>query len=273
MLQESKKCFMNYEPFYWKNRMCNSVYDLSERGYAEHMRLSLYIPDSGINKYNSAYLRQITNADRYPVISKFARGNGRIGFINKETKTKKTIFISRSLRGTLNSMHGKEWSLLGRKRSKSGEWDRLKDSILFYNDSQIIEWMDCAESDLDKSALYWYFMNLVALNHIKDNNGLILNFNNIKSDSNRELAKIASYLQMGTVDLDFRYISGSSIHRNGCLINTIKNEIQPELIKKSLLSKEPQKKPHKIRSKVDTDAFEKSMYVEMDKNIKRHLGE
>ncbi len=210
-LEKFEYCGINYEPFYWQSRKCKGV---SKQGTAEHMFLPLLIADSVLGNYRSGFLKDIsTISEDIPLVSKFIRGNGRIGFISNQMGVDKNILVIRCLPAVLNSLSRDNWDFLGQRFEYKNDWPRFKEEVRRVSNRLYIEWLKRIDENdkFDRNAVYWAVMNDFA---IENNRGIVLmiDFSEIKRNPDGELSKVAEYLSLPSPEINFNCVPGKEIH-------------------------------------------------------------
>jgi len=220
-IKKYDRCCINYEPFLWKTRECKRY---SIEGVYENERLPLFLNELN-NKYYSNYLKNLIDVKSgIPIVSKFIRGNGRINFINNMMNINKTIFIIRPIIEVLKSLSCTGFDLLGDGTIQRNDWSKLENEVLKMENPLYIEWLKRADTNLKKNACYWAVMNHFALDNFSaDDSVLIMDFQEIRKNANKEFEKIAEFLNISPLNIDFSKVSGEDIHREK-IIKTINYE-------------------------------------------------
>lgn len=260
------KVRINYEPYFWHSPKGQ----VSFEGLHHHLNSPQFIESSKLlSKEHKEYLKGLVDTpDGIPTVTKFIRGNGRIGAINEITKPDLTIIVVRNLYEVLSSICQMDWDFYsvgysyfkGSYRSflKSYKTE-LKGQPFFSNHEDIIP--EKSDRVLD-NALYWYGMNKAALNLKDPKNILYLNYSQIVGFGER----LKSYLPEIEIEpIEREKFEGANIHSNYPLEETQSerfppfqltwNELQLYLPKKIKLP--IFKKPNGVMAKVSSSPHTK----------------
>lgn len=181
------KVWINYEPFYYYSRLgpinFNSFW---KHYYLPHFIHKSYVPSL---KYER-FLKKLIQHPKVPIVTKFIRGNGRIGLINKVTNPDITIVIVRDLYQTISSVLGETWdyyrlgALDGFPLGRIDYFEKiytnfkgLEINTNKYIDKIAIENINSSNRVI-KNSLYWYWMNKYVLS-IDLKNVLYINYDEL----------------------------------------------------------------------------------------------
>ena len=171
LIQKFGKIKLVYEPFLYKNRFLEANFT----GKLIHKYTPLFLDDKNCHEapeYFSMFCKSISGKE--PTIAKFIRGNGRINTINEITNPDFSVLIIRDLYNVLESISLQTWNLVENRY----EWERLANftekRYPELRDSNF-DWRKAANS-MVKNAIYWFTMNMYALEHLDDRT-IVLNFN------------------------------------------------------------------------------------------------
>lgn len=213
--KKENKVRVNYEPYYWKDRR---TLNLNYEGIYHHINSPLIMNKQyNISNDHRRFLLKLVSGDE-STVTKFIRANGRIDHINQIIKPDYTFIIIRNLYQVLSSLSKYPWDLLGNNLIYENEWDKLiyeirkkniiKESYLNYYINNISNWKD-------KNALFWYIMNLVALECCSDN-VFYIDFNNIARI--QEYARLFN-LSSNNLDISDLIFIGSNLHGDSPIID------------------------------------------------------
>jgi hypothetical protein len=154
--------WINYEPYFWLSRKTKAVnfegffYHSHAPNFAQHA--------SEFSKGNIHFLKKLAS-HRQSIVTKFIRGNGRIGAINEILHPDYCIIIIRDLYEVLLSVMRTEWDFWSVGWDYEVSWDDFIAEVREKNIFENLDWfLDQIDDRIDQNAFYWYTMNLAALN-------------------------------------------------------------------------------------------------------------
>ena len=210
---------INYEPYFWRDRKVKSI---SYKGLLIDYNDPQVCDEHHDCGRHKSYLESLIRTDSVPVVNKFIRGNGRIGFINHVTRPDMSIVVIRKLPEVLDSLSNMRWNFYdaGFMYFKMNYYDKWHQLILDLEKSSIsLSHIPYAKSlkrrhEVHRNALYWYYMNLLAIN---EHGG------SVRYLDYEKLSEIEKYIQLQDDSLLIEGLGladfgGEGIHTNDRLI-------------------------------------------------------
>lgn len=159
---KEQRVWINYEPYFWLNRKTKAI---NFEGFYHHTHSPHFANDvSKFNRAHKRFLKGLTHHDT-SIVTKFIRGNGRIGAINEIIKPDHCLIIIRDIYEVLLSVMRTEWDFWSVGWDYQVSWDsfvqEVREKGFVENLDKIL---DQVEDRIDQNAFYWYAMNLAALN-------------------------------------------------------------------------------------------------------------
>lgn len=280
-----KRIKLLYEPLYWRNIRCRNYNPIAIQ---THLKLPLIISDHRDREIDSFFLR--LNGTQSPLLIKFVRGCGRIGYIQKHYPKSKVIILQRSTIEIIKSIAKTRFTLLypayqktffdkilypmyGMDSLKSifmtdFDWNKLKFEIknlsaLLY--SFITEEEEKGSIDfIIKDTIYATIMNARLEDYIKEhqNDTFIyrLDYKNITDNPQPAIKNLCSFLNLTyKVEYDeFVKVNSRVLHKPKKLFNyfDLKNNIYGNIKRTEYL-----KQTEKVRDKT------KFKYIFDDKKV------
>ena len=155
------KVWINYEPNFWLSRKTKAV---NFEGFYYHTHEPHFAGNTAeFSRGNIRFLKKLCNHEG-SIVTKFIRGNGRIGAINEILKPDHCIIIIRDLYQVLLSVMKTEWDFWSVGWEYQVSWENFIEEI---RKKEVVEnidtFLDQIEDRIDQNAFYWYVMNLAAL--------------------------------------------------------------------------------------------------------------
>lgn len=204
-----------YEPFLWDKDVFNARYheigekfntinSISVEGIYQHQTLPLFIDDPG-EHVNNSYLNDIFKPQdhEYNLLAKVIRANGRVVLLNRICPELKIIYILRNPLDSVNSIlslfsyYGGEFHHDDYPRFIEGV--RYRFGLNFTAGAVLHQ--------IEKELLYWYYMNLFALQTMRKQNirPLIISFENYSKNPELIVSRICEHLHYPVKDEYHRY--------------------------------------------------------------------
>lgn len=166
MAKQNGSVRINYEPYFWLNRKTSVI---NYEGLYHHTSSpNLANTPELFTKRHRHFLQNLSNSSG-PIVTKFIRGNGRIGAIVPLLKPDYTMVIVRDLYQVLTSVLRTNWDFLSVGFEYKMNWESFLHEV---QKSRLIENFDWCNDQvidrLDRNAFYWYVMNLSAIESAAD---------------------------------------------------------------------------------------------------------
>lgn len=174
ILQSYKNVKINYEPFWYSNRLLKP----SKYGRHLHQTLPHFISDDFRNRKADKYFEELTKS-KFPVVTKLIRANGRINYINKITQPDVNIFIVRGLYDYLKSILKQNWNIIASK-----DWKKFCEEAKKIDYSEINNYLIPTSNKILQHAVYWYFFNRYALENLSVQNSYIIRYEELNKVDN-----------------------------------------------------------------------------------------
>ncbi len=154
--------WINYEPYFWLSRKTKAV---NFEGFYYHTHAPHFaLHSSDFSRGNIHFLQKLAN-HKQSIVTKFIRGNGRIGAINEILKPDHCIIIIRDLYEVLLSVMRTEWDFWSVGWDYLVSWEAFIEEVRQKNIVENIDrFLNQIQDRVDQNAFYWYTMNLAALN-------------------------------------------------------------------------------------------------------------
>lgn len=170
MAQKYGSVWVNIEPLYWKER---TLRGRSYRGRLLQERSPLLVDQafSADDEFNKFFLDL---ANHNTVVTKFIRANGLINIIDKIMKPNLSVLIIRDVYKVLESISLMNFNMIENPR----DWKRLSDKAQELYPFLVN--LGCLEGNnkLTRCAVYWFVMNMFALENI-NNNTIVVDYDNL----------------------------------------------------------------------------------------------
>ncbi|MCX6276176.1 MAG: hypothetical protein NTV09_13325 [Bacteroidetes bacterium] len=154
--------WINYEPYFWLSRKTKAV---NFEGFYHHTHSPHFAKETG--EFTGAHRKFLKNLADHDgsIVTKFIRGNGRIGAINEVLKPDHCLIIIRDLYEVLLSVMRTEWDFWSVGWDYQVNWESFIEEVRKKEMFENFDWiLSQIEDRVDQNALYWYAMNLAALN-------------------------------------------------------------------------------------------------------------
>ncbi len=216
--KNEKTVKINYEPYFWK-----SIGILSHVGMKINLDTKpVLFTDEKLSPRHEEFIRNLIKEERdVSIVTKFIRGNGRIGQINDIIKPDYTFVIIREVYDVLNSLTKFDWDFFTTPISKrENSWKYFFENIqydLLSIDSSVrtdVEKNNCWEV---QNAFYWYVMNVAALKY-EHGNTYYIPYKEIEYID--KLTKKLSKLEMHNVTITDKKFTGENVQKDFPLRHT-----------------------------------------------------
>lgn len=206
---------VNYEPYYWQHRLLKYP---NYEGINFHVKQPQFIHSQDkLDDGHKAFLEKMKASKGLPTITKFIRANGRIEKINQLLSPDWNIIVFRQLADVLASLAEQAFNFYSvGHRLEQSFWKGLKKEILHQTKFEPIHHLvKKAKDSTLKNAIYWYVMNIDALDNQVENK-VIVRYEHFQED----LLYLKTMLQLdGISALENRIdlFRGKKIHSNSIL--------------------------------------------------------
>lgn len=203
LFREKGPVQINYEPFRYKSR----TLEFNGLGQAVHRYTPLFLDDrSTTPPFLAKFCQNLARNDNS--VTKFIRGNGRIGAINKLMEPDVAVLVIRDLYQVLESILLQPWDLA----ENPYEWKRLYEfASIRYPELNTFdgEWQQTGNRVV-RNAVYWFVMNMYALENL-DQRTLIIDLSDITPL--QEKFSQFGFQSAQTIDLSCSVFRGNNIHK------------------------------------------------------------
>ncbi|MFM7217972.1 MAG: hypothetical protein ACKO1U_08145 [Bacteroidota bacterium] len=163
LAKRNGRTWINYEPYFWLNRKTGSI---NYEGLYHHTSSPNLA--SSPTEFTRSHRRFLSNLSIHEgmTVTKFIRGNGRIGAIKDLLQPDSTIVIVRDLYQVLTSVLRTNWDFLSVGFEYKMNWDSFMQEVRRKGLVENYDWCDNLITDrIDRNAFYWYVMNLAAIEY------------------------------------------------------------------------------------------------------------
>lgn len=225
--EKNGSTWINYEPYFWLNRKTSII---NYEGLYHHAS-SPNIATSP-DQFSRRHRNFLQDLSKHPtdIVTKFIRGNGRIGAIRPLLDADLTIVIIRDLYQVLTSVLRTNWDFMSVGFEYKMNWDSFLHETAKSGLIDDMDWFtDRINDRLDRNAFYWYVMNLSSIEHSAEDI-VFIDYNEIEKTESiakvlfkrDDLPPISSPIFNGDyIHTDYPLISESQRYSTRELINGI----------------------------------------------------
>lgn len=212
--KEEGSARINYEPYNYYTR----TGPLNFHGIYHHYNSALFADNADqLNPAHRKFIQSLAKNDNITTITKFVHATGRIGAISEIMKPDLNIVVVRDLYPVLSSLARMNWDFLSfgyklLRKSYVSIWDNLVREIEQKN--IVADFGSIKNKINDKitmNALYWYAMNMSALNH-QDEKTIFINYRDLHLLPGM-LAQKGIKIDSG-VQISDAMFKGTNVHKN-----------------------------------------------------------
>lgn len=218
----NKKLWLNYEPYYW---LSDGIVNY-DGVYNNVNSKQIMTENDQLSNRHKGFIKNMKHG-KYPTLTKFIRGNGRIQQINEIHKADYIIGVVRPLEQVLLSLRKFNWdffsigTIVTFKNSRIKIWNTFindltsSDLLKTDKDLEILETVKSVENWELRNAFYWYVMNISLLNFKNQNqneNFILINYQNFSQDSAKVIKEIFNLKDDDIMDIKnslFRQLNSS----------------------------------------------------------------
>ena len=209
----NKEIYLNYEPLYWKDRYARHV---CNTGIATHQTTPIFLENEKADKQLMKFLAKLHNRESEHIITKFIRACGRMDEFERHLNSDLIVLCIRDVYSVLSSVFQGKWDLLGLGLKHIDDTKRFLTWAKETNDPIIGQFLKHTKNRIDINALYWFSVNLKALESSKKM--AVITKENI-NDYQQIISKVTGE---GVINELYSKIPGHFIHNDQVLKETYK---------------------------------------------------